>query len=82
LKASVSLKQQYHSERGQRHVHVCRPAVDIRGYGESYPMTDGLACGPDFIVTTRENKQNQQATFEEFVKAYADENTEIATTYI
>jgi len=80
LKASVALKQEYHSERGQRYVHVCRPAVDVRGYGESYPMTDGLACGPDFIVTTRENEQNQQVTFEELIKTYADENTEITIT--
>jgi hypothetical protein len=63
-------------------VHVCRPAVDVRGYGESYPVTDGpvtdgLACGPDFIVTTRENKQT---TFEEFIKTYTDENTGITTT--
>jgi hypothetical protein len=43
------------------------------------PVTDGLACGPDFIVKTRENKQNKQATFGEFTKIYADENTEITT---
>ena len=85
MKTSVALKQQNHSERGQRYVHVCRPAVGIRDYGESYPMTDGLACGPDFIITTRENKQNKQnkqAKFEVFIKIYADKNTEITTTYL
>ena len=44
------------------------------------PVSDGLAYGPDFIVTTREIKQNTQVTFEEFIKTYADENTEITNT--
>ena len=86
MKTSVVLKQRYHSEPGQKYVHVCRPVFDIRGYGESYPMTDGpvtdgLACGPDFIVTTRgKKKQNKQVTFEDFIKTYAEENTEITIT--
>lgn len=77
MKTSVALKQQYRSEPGQRYVHICRPAADIRGYEEFCPMTDGLECGPDFFVTIAENKQNKQATFEEFIKTYADENSEI-----
>jgi len=45
------------------------------------PVTDGLACGPDFIVTTRgKKKQNKQVTFEDFIKTYAEENTEITIT--
>jgi hypothetical protein len=61
------------------YVHIRRPSVKYMATENPFQrlLNDGLAFGPDFIVTAQETNRIH---LKQFGKTYSDENSETSTT--